>query len=325
MPAIITRGAISAQGFGFGKSIQSGPPPGADGTVAIFALGSICNVASRTRNKYTYATCASTATGVGLASIASQAQSAAGNCSRGIFALGATICSCFSTCRNKYTYATDANAAAACASQGAQYGAAAGNSTRGIFQLGYAATSIRNKFTYASCASTASGVASASGPTNGGTAVGNCTRGIFSLGYTTPGCSISTTRNKYTYASCTSTACGVGVASAASTLGAAAGNWTRGIFALGYAGSGCGVATRNKYTYATCISTACGVASASTFGYGGSAAGNSTRGIFAIGKNTTIRNKYIYASCTSTACGVGAASSASRYGAGVSFSPGVNS
>jgi hypothetical protein len=45
MPAVITRGAISAQGFGFGASAAGG----GDGTKGIFALGDI----TTTRNKYT--------------------------------------------------------------------------------------------------------------------------------------------------------------------------------------------------------------------------------------------------------------------------------
>jgi hypothetical protein len=72
----------------------------------------------------------------------------------------------------------------------------------------------------------------------------------------------STTRNKYTYATCTSTACGVGAPSSAANQGSAAGNSTRGIFALGCVG-GTQSAVRNKYTYASCVSTASGVASAS--------------------------------------------------------------
>ena len=93
------------------------------------------------------------------------------------------------------------------------------------------------------------------------------TKGIFALGYAGGTSSI---RNKYTYSSCTSTACGVGSASAASYQGSAAGNSTRGIFALGNAGGAS--STRNKYTYASCTSTACGVGSASAASYFGSAA-----------------------------------------------------
>ena len=135
---------------------------------------------------------------------------------------------------------------------------------------------------------------------------GDGTKGIFALGYNTP--SALTTRNKYTYSSCTSTACGVGAASAGSNSGSAAGNSTRGIFALGG-----GLTTRNKYTYASCTSTASGVAASSAGSTGGAAAGNLTRGIFSLGMNsvgcyTTTRNKYTYACCTSTASGVAVAS-----------------
>jgi hypothetical protein len=78
------------------------------------------------------------------------------------------------------------------------------------------------------------------------------------------GCTI---RNKYTYSSCTSTACGVGVSSAVNYFGSATGNSTRGIFALG----GPSV-TRDKYLYSSCTSTATGVGAASVTSEGGSAA-----------------------------------------------------
>ena len=96
MPAIITRGAMSAQGFGYGAAALGG----GDGTKGIFALGSL----TTTRNKYTYATCSSTAAGVASSSATSNSGSATGNSTRGIFALGSA---CFSrtTIRNKYTYA----------------------------------------------------------------------------------------------------------------------------------------------------------------------------------------------------------------------------
>ena len=80
---------------------------------------------------------------------------------------------------------------------------------------------------------------------------------------------ISNIRNKYTYACDTSTSVGVALASAASKNGSAAGNSTRGIFALGDAG--CYLTTRNKYTYASCTSTACGVGTASSASNKGSA------------------------------------------------------
>ena len=55
-------------------------------------------------------------------------------------------------------------------------------------------------------------------------AAGNSTRGIFALGLAQPPCCgvVSTTREKYTYASCSSTASGVGGASVASSDGSAA-------------------------------------------------------------------------------------------------------
>ena len=72
MPMIITSGAASAKGFGaFAKT------GGADGTKGIFALGYLSGGFSTIRNKYTYATCTSTACGVGAASAASYFGSAA--------------------------------------------------------------------------------------------------------------------------------------------------------------------------------------------------------------------------------------------------------
>jgi hypothetical protein len=149
------------------------------------------------------------------------------------------------------------------------------------------------------------------------------------LGLICSGSSPSAVRNKYTYASCASTACGVGSASVTAYCGSAAGNGTRGIFTLGYAP--CRSTTRNKYTYACCSSTASGVGAVSTAANGSSGAGNSTRGIFAIGATgggvggTTTRNKYTYACCVSTASGVAVSSGISTGGSAVSWSTGVNS
>ena len=81
----------------------------------------------------------------------------------------------------------------------------------------------------------------------------------------------SSTRNKYTYSSDTSTASGVGTASAARAQGAATGNSTRGIFALGLNYCSGATACRNKYTYACCTSTSSGVASSSSSSSYGSA------------------------------------------------------
>ena len=193
----------------------------------------------------------------------------------------------------------------------------------GIFSLG---STVRNKYTYATCSSTASGVASASDNAYEGSAAGNSTRGIFSL-------QAGGVRNKYTYATDTSTACGVGTASVFGRQGSAAGNSTIGIFAIGYNASpyfNVPSTIRNKYTYATCTSTACGVAAASNASTYSSATGNSTRGIFALGQNTcsvgtTTRNKYTYATNTSTASGVGVSSANSRNGAATSWATCVNS
>ena len=123
MPTIISKGVISAQGFGFSYS----KPASASGTVGIFALAYIC-VASVTRNKYTFTTDVNgSATN---ASVASYAGTAAGNSTRGIFALG--YASSPSTTRDKYTYATDANGSATASSCASAQGASTGNSTRGI-------------------------------------------------------------------------------------------------------------------------------------------------------------------------------------------------
>jgi hypothetical protein len=143
--------------------------------------------------------------------------------------------------------------------------------------LGYFAgvpRTIRNKYTYSSCTSTACGVASASQGNYGGAASSNSTRAIFALGCGYP-CGLLDIRNKYTFACCTSTASGVAVASVKNRYGSAAGNSTRGIFALGLAQPPtCGAVstTREKYTYASCTSTASGVGGASVASSNGSAA-----------------------------------------------------
>ena len=133
---------------------------------------------------------------------------------------------------------------------------------------------IRNKYTYSTCASTACGVASASQGNYSGAASSNSTRAIFSLGCGFP-CGLLAIRNKYTFSSCTSTACGVATASVKNRNNSAAGNSTRGIFALGKTQPPCcGVVstTREKYTYASCSSTASGVGGASVASSDGSAA-----------------------------------------------------
>jgi hypothetical protein len=329
MPAVITRGAISAQGFGF----AAGGVCALDGTKGIFAVGGFSTI----RNKYTYATCTSTASGVAASSIGSFAGSAAGNSTRGIFAIG-MVCTPYGGCtvltREKYTYATCASSCAASASTGGYNGAAAANSTVGIFAVGsnvkqagspgypcgcYLDFAIRNKYTFATDTST--GAASASSASYGQSAAGNSTRAIFSLGRAASGC--YKTRDKFIYASCTNTSCGVAKASGCNqTASGAAGNSTRGIFALGTSST-----TRNKYIYACCTSTASGVGAASTANNSGNAAGNSTRGIFALGNASspsTTRNKYTYSTCASTACGVAAASYCTSKGASSSWATGVN-
>ena len=102
---------------------------------------------------------------------------------------------------------------------------------------------------------------------------------VFALGNTT------TTTNIYTYSSNaveTGTALTTGL-----EYGAAAGNSTLGVFALG------GSTTTNIYTYS---SNAVATGTALTSGLaGGAAAGNSTLGVFALG-NTTTTNIYAYSS-----------------------------
>jgi hypothetical protein len=83
MPLISTKGAASAQGFGL-----FGGGDGPDGTRGIFTISCGGGSLSAVRNKYTYASCISTASGVGSASAGCAQGSAAGNNTRGIFALG---------------------------------------------------------------------------------------------------------------------------------------------------------------------------------------------------------------------------------------------
>lgn len=340
MPLIKTRGAASSRGFGqFNRSAFCG----GDGTVGIFALGSNPGgTALTTRNKYTYSSDTSTASGVGSASNASNLGNAAGNSTRGIFKLGNGSPASVLYTNNKYTYATCASTACGVATFTCSSfaGSAAGNSTRGIFTLGQnfsacaVSTSRTYKYTYATCTST--------GPTTNlggqcyyGGAAGNATRAIFNMGMKVFTCPCigyvfqnQNIRRKYTYA-CDTTAAGASGTSN-SVQGAAAGNSTRGIFALGT--TNCCTnnknTTRNKYTYACDTNTGSGVASASIASTKQSATGNSTRGIFALGNSTfgvgTNRDKYTYACDTNTGC-VGAASVQSRCGSAASWVIGVNS
>lgn len=328
MPLIETKGAASSQGFGRFTKLA----PETDGTRGIFAIGRACTGAGvTTRNKYTYSSCASTASGVGAASRASYGGSAAGNSTRGIFALGGSFTGCPNYCgRDKYIYASCTSTTSGVpASNNTFYGAAAGNGTRGIFQLGSnggSATNTRLKYTYASDTSTTSGVATASANNFGSAAAGNSTRGIFQLGGTSLACARF---NKYTYACCTSVN---SVSLCYTAYGAAAGNSTRGIFARGQSNSGSRTFQRYKFTYASCTLSYC-IPSATRSSEEQSATGNSTRGIFALGLTTNscgvaclsnIRDKYTYSSCTNTASGVGTASSPSRAGSAVSWATCVN-
>ena len=261
------------------------------------------------------------------------AQAAVSDGTKAIFALGVVNCACASTIRNKYTYANCSSTACGVGTSavgGNGGGAAAGNSTRGVFSRGQNNTA-RCRHIYASCTTISTGAGGfASNNVNGGTASGNNTRGIFSIGSSS--CVLTTTRNTFTYATCTSTSAAAG--STAAFYGSAVGNSTRGIFSLGRINNcgNCATSTRNKFTYACNSSTASGVASASISSGFQSAAGNSTRGIMALGRKCTsfsacgnIRNKYTYACCTSTASGVGTSSAPGIYGAAASWSLCVNS
>ena len=173
MPSPIAFGATSARSWGW----SGGKKALAPGTVGIFALGLlVCCVRTTTRDKYTYAS--DTNGSATAASAASYNGSAAGNSTRGIFALGCV--SGASTTRNKYTYASDTNGSATAASATSCSGSAAGNSTRGIFALGYVsgvgASTTRNKYTYA--CDTNGTAAAASAASYGGSSASNGTCGV---------------------------------------------------------------------------------------------------------------------------------------------------
>ena len=369
---------------GAGEAGYTPPVLPSDGTFAIFTLGYeigasfiVCGIKrypcgnyvtwpsttqafSKIREKYTYATCSSTVTGVGQAQCYSYNSAAAGNGSvgitqfnnRGLFyccyycCCGSIVWNLYSCCyptgkRDKYIYAIDTVTAATdafnfCTAKTS----AVGNSTRGIFTSGYYCscdwTHNRNKYTYATDVNTFGGFGWG---TFFGSAAGNSTTGIFALGnkvitccYNCIHCNTpySTTREKYIYATCTA-AVAAASASVGSKSGAATGNSTRGIFALGLICTGTISTSRDKYTYATDTSTALsGAALASNAGSAGSAAGNSTRGIFSVGitgcsTTAKIRNKYTYATCVSTTSGVGLATYTNYFGNATSWATGVNS
>jgi hypothetical protein len=222
-----------------------------------------------------------------------------------IFALGYGGC----TTNNKYTFSGCTVSAATSFGTSALFPTAAGNSTAGIFALGYATGGARRKYTYSGdVVSTATGATAA---TYSGSAAGNSTIGIFQLGY---GCSggYLTTRNKYTYASCTSGSA-TAATSGAGFSPAAAGNSTAGIFALAFGSA------RDKYTYAGDV-VAAGTSAGASAVSNCSATGNSTVGIFALGRvcyvQTTTRQKYTYSGCTVSGAGAATAASMSGSAAG---------
>lgn len=269
-----------------------------DGTLAIFALGA--SPLNANRDKYIFAGCINgSAT---AATAGSYRGAAAGNSTRGIFALGSKNTGP-TVDRDKYTYVGDVvSAATAATATACQPTAATGNSTVGIFAVNQA----RNKYTYSNDAVTAGGAATSF--SSWGTATGNSTVGIFALGFSS--CALSSLRNKYTYSG--DTVASATSATAASAAGFSAGNSTVGIFSLGLTSLYVGSSTRNKYTYSGDVNAA-GTA-ASRGGYQGAAAGNSVIGIFSTGQacgcftaNSQIRNKYTYSNCSNVV-----ATSASR-------------
>ena len=294
----------------FSNSVVPAVP---DGTFAIFALGNN----QCTRNKYTYSGCVNSSATAGT--VGSSRQSAAGNSTVGIFALGYTsgFCGAFPlTTRNKYTYVGCVVSAGGAATVPSSDGSAAGNSTIGIFALGLNSSSCsmttRNKYTYSGDVVSAGGAATAA--SSSGSAVGNSTRGIFALGFA--GGSV-TTRDRYTYSGCVVAA--GGAATVASDRGSATGNSTVGIFALGRNNCNTNLSTRNKYTYSSCVVSAGSAATEAS--RGGSAAGNSTVGIFALGAlvgfaPSTTRNRYTYAGDVNA--GATASSAVSQFGSAAS-------
>ena len=142
----------------FSNSVTPAVP---DGTVGIFALGSVGAGRVACRDKYTYAGCVVSAGGAATA--ASSNNSATGNSTVGIFALG-IVAGAAVTTRNKYTYVGCVVSAGGAATVASRSGSAAGNSTVGIFTLGYicGASTTRDKYTYSGCvvgAATAASVA----------------------------------------------------------------------------------------------------------------------------------------------------------------------
>lgn len=333
MPTIVTLGAASAKAFGFGKGAGVCP---ADGTKAIFALGAFYSFSCGQKNqspyidKFTYSTCASVSvTGFGTCY---GYGAAVGNSSRGMFALGTNITTGTRATR-KFTYSSCSVSTTGCLSANLSGGAGAGTSTVGILALGRGTTTT-NKITYSTCSIASAGTLSSA--VGGGSAAGNSTRGIFATGgggssYQTQ---FSSGRQKYTYSTCSVTSCGIGTSSFQGTLGAAAGNSTIGMFAIGYIYCGCGGGAvpssyLNKYTYSSDTSTGTGFCTGVSMG-AASAAGNSTRAIFAAGQSagapygaTTTRRKFTYATSSSTVSAA-AASQFSKAGGATSWVTGIN-
>ena len=109
----------------FSNSVTPAVP---DGTVGIFALGSVGAGRVACRDKYTYAGCVVSAGGA--ATVATSRGSAAGNSIVGIFALGDDGSAV--TTRNKYTYSGDAVSAGGAATTASRNGSAASNGITGV-------------------------------------------------------------------------------------------------------------------------------------------------------------------------------------------------
>jgi hypothetical protein len=126
--------------------------------------------------------------------------------------------------RNKYTYATDSSSSATASSNAGNSQSAFGNSTRGIFGLGNTIgcsySKIRQKYTYATDTNTTC-IPQFLFNYAGGSGAGNSTRGIAALGILYQSGTRIATREKWTYATCTTTSCGVAAQSANAWAGSA--------------------------------------------------------------------------------------------------------
>jgi len=293
-----------------------------DGTEGIFALGN----GTTTTNKYTFSSDA-VASGTALLAALTYGQ-ATGNSISGIFGIGNSTVT-----TNKYTYSGDTVISATSLSNISLDSAATGNATVGIFPFGISELGT-NKYTYSGDLVTTGHTLSSF--MNFGAATGNSAIGVFALGNS------STVTSIYTYSSDTSRSgtvllyapnaagssasgnsnIGIFVGNSSTSIynynadtvipgsslsasliaGAATGNSTEGIFALGNSG-----AVTNKYMYASgIVSTATSLAASMT--NSGAASSNgiaavtiplpplvaNTMALFALNHLTVVTNKYFY-------------------------------